>query len=265
MPVGMDLEAQKGTIMFVKTKGIVLRATDYQDQDKILTVLTEDLGKITMKARGVKSSRNTMKAACQLMAYSELTLLEQQGRYVLTEASTKELFMELQSDLELMSLGSYFLQVTETVAQEQDPAPELLSLLLNMLYALGTLKKPQLLVKTIFELRLCCLAGFLPSLDGCGKCNQGEPEYFHILNGELYCAHCADLCNEGIRMPVSRGSLEALRYICYADGKRLLSFKISDKALEELCSISEAYLCSQLGQGFYTLDFYKTLLYGVKS
>lgn len=250
--------------MFVKTRGIVLRETDYQDQDKLLTVLTEDLGKITVKARGIKSSRNTMKAACQLMAYSELSLLEQQGRYVLTEAATKELFTPLQEDLELMSLASYFLQVTETLAQEQDPSPELLSLLLNVLYALGMLKKPQLLAKTVFELRLCCLAGFLPALGGCGKCGDAEPKYFHIMEGELYCPQCAEHCAEGIRMPVSPGTLEALRYICYAEPKRLFSFRISDKTLEELSNISEAYLCTQLERGFYTLDFYKTLIYGVK-
>ena len=85
--------------MFLKTKGIILRETDYQDRDKLLTVLTADHGKLLVKARGIKGSRNTMKAPCQLMAYSELTLMEQKDRFVLTEASTIELFSEIQQDI----------------------------------------------------------------------------------------------------------------------------------------------------------------------
>lgn len=249
--------------MFVKTKGLVLRSTDYGDSDKLLTVLTDSLGKITVKARGIKHGRNTMKAPCQLMAYSEMNLMEQQGRYVLTEANTIELFTELQGDIELLSLSSYFLQVTETAAQEEDPEPELLSLLLNVLYALGKLRKPQALVKAVFELRLCVLVGFLPDLEGCGDCGDREVKYFHIMDGQLYCPTCGQSHSDGIRMPVSRGTLDAMSYICYAPAKQLFSFRISDKALEELGAITEAYLCTRFERGFYTLDFYKTLFYGV--
>ena len=250
--------------MFLKIRGIVLREVSYQEQDKLLTVLTEDHGKLTVKAKGAKSTRNTMKAAYQIMAYSEMTLLEQHGHYVVTEAVTKELFSELQGDIELLSLSSYFLQVTEAVAQEEDPEPELLSLLMNVLYALGKLKKPQNLVKTVFELRLCSIIGFLPALEGCGYCEQGSPAFFCISEGRLSCASCAQTVTEGIRMPLSPAALEALRYICYADSKKIFSFRLSPEALQQLSSLSEAYLCAQLERGFYTLDFYKTLLYGVK-
>ncbi len=250
--------------MFLKTRGIVLREVSYQEQDKLLTVLTEDYGKLTVKAKGAKSTRNTMKAAYQIMAYSEMTLLEQHGHYVVTEAGTKELFSELQGDIELLSLASYFLQVTETVAQEEDPEPELLSLLLNTLYALGKLRKPQSLVKTVFELRLCSIIGFLPALESCGYCGKGQPCYFHIRDGRLLCGTCAEAMTEGIRMPLSYGALEALRFICYGDAKKLFSFQLSPEGLQQLSDLSEAYLCTQLERGFYTLDFYKSLLYGVK-
>ena len=81
--------------MYIKTDGIVLKETEYKDNDKLLTVLTRDLGRITVKARGVKSGKSGSKAACQLLAYSEFTLFEQQGRYTVREAVSKELFPEL--------------------------------------------------------------------------------------------------------------------------------------------------------------------------
>ena len=38
--------------MFLTTKALVLRETKYKEADKILTVLTEREGKLTVKARG---------------------------------------------------------------------------------------------------------------------------------------------------------------------------------------------------------------------
>ncbi len=246
--------------MFVKTKGIILRETDYQDRDKLLTVLTADHGKLTVKARGIKGTRNTMKAACQLMAFSELTLMEQKDRYILTEASSLELFSELQSDIELLSLGSYFLQVTEFAAQEEDPCPDILSLLLNSLYALGKLKLSQHFVKSVFEFRLACLLGFLPNLKGCSGCGRGDPVYFSLHRGGLLCGKCGQLSQEGeIRLPISQGTLSAMEYIATAPHGKVFSFRLSPQSLRQLGGITEAYLCSRLERGFYTLDFYKSL------
>lgn len=251
---------RKGTIMFIKTKGIVLRETDYQDRDKLLTVLTADFGKLTVKARGIKGTRNTMKASCQLMAYSELTLMEQKDQFVLTEASSLELFSELQQDIELLALSSYFLQVTDFVAQEEDPCPEILSLLLNTLYALGRLKLPQTIVKSVFELRLSCLLGFRPELGGCCSCGRGAPAYFSLSRGGLLCGDCGNLSQEGeIRLPLSQGTLSAMGYISTSQPGKLFSFRLAPNGLRELSGITEAYLCSRLERGFYTLDFYKSL------
>lgn len=242
--------------MYIKDEGIVLREIEYKDNDKLLTVLTRDLGKITVKARGVKSTRSKHKAACQLLAFSEFTLLELQGRYTVTEANVREMFSSLRTDIEQLGLATYFAQVCEFVAQEEDPSPELLSLLLNCLYALTKLGKPQLLVKAVFELRLMCITGFLPDLRGCVVCGNELADRFNITQGCLQCAGCSA---EGIRMPLSAATAMAMRYVASCDAKRLFSFHLGDDATKELNQISESYLSTRLERGFSTLDFYKSL------
>lgn len=245
--------------MYIKTNGIVLREIEYQDSDKLLTVLTQELGKRTFRARGVKSSRSRLKSACQLLAYSEFTVLETHDRYVITEAVTQEMFPELRQDIELLSLASYFVQLTDAVAQEGDEATELLSLLLNALYALAKLKRPQTLVKAAFELRLACISGFLPDLRGCAVCGREDSDRFNITQGVLQCSNCQSAGLEGIRMPVSAGTLAAMRFIAAGDPKRLFSFRLSEQSLRELNDITESYLSMRLERGFYTLDLYKSL------
>lgn len=245
--------------MYLTVQAIVLRATDYNDKDALLTVLSSNHGKLTLKARGLRRKNSPLIAPCQLLALGEFTLFEYKNQYTINEAHAIELFTPLRRDLTKLSLGTYFAQAAEVISQEDLPNPELLSLLLNCLYGLSRLGKPEMLVKSVFELRAACLAGYTPDLYGCHVCGNQTPERFDISAGLLECQSCRSGDSQGIRMPVTSGMLEAMRYICLCDPKKLFSFQIGQGTLECLSSLTEAYLLSQLERGFSTLDFYKSL------
>ena len=145
--------------MHLKTPALVLRVTDYKDHDALLTLLSPNHGKLTVKARGLRRKNSPLVAPCQLLAYGEFTLFEYRGQYTVNEAHSIELFTSLRRDLGKLSLGTYFAQVSELISQEDLPNPELLSLLLNCLYGLSRLELPERKVKSVFELRAACLAG----------------------------------------------------------------------------------------------------------
>ena len=243
--------------MYLKTQGLVLREVAYKETDKLLTVLTRDYGKMTLKARGVRRSGSPLKASCQLLACGEFTIFEYRGMSTINEAQTVELFPELRTDLELLSLGTYFAQVAEVLSQEDDPNPALLSLTLNALYALGKLRKPQGLVKAVFELRAACLAGYTPDLEGCRSCGNPEPDRFDLEGGCLECAHCRS--GDGTFVAVTPGILAAMRHVAACPASRLFSFWLGEETLRAFGSLTERYLSTQLERGFSTLDFYKSL------
>lgn len=246
--------------MYLTIQGLVLRVTDYNDRDALLTVLTRRHGKLTVKARGLRRKNSPLTAPCQLLAFGEFTLFEYRGMYTINEASAIELFQNLRRDLGKLSLGTYFAQVAEVISQEDLPNPELLSLLLNCLYALSKLDLPEPQVKAVFELRAACLAGYTPELTGCHLCGNECPERFDISAGRLECSAHRSPDSGGIRMPVSAGALEAMRYIVLCDAKRLFAFQTGPESLEQLSQAAESYLATQLERGFSTLDFYKSLL-----
>lgn len=245
--------------MYITIRGIVLRVTDYNDRDALLTVLTQDRGKLTIKARGLRRKNSPLIAPCQLLAYGEFTLFEYRGQYTINEANSLELFTALRRDLTKLSLGTYFAQVSEVLSQEDFPSPELLSLLLNCLYALAKLNLSEPLVKSVFELRASCLSGYTPDLFGCHICGNQNPERFDLSAGQLECCNCRSQESRGIRMPITESVLETMRYICLCDPKRLFSFQVGPETLQKLSSLTEAYLSTQLERGFSTLDFYKSL------
>ena len=85
--------------MFLTTRGLVLREVRYKESDKILTVLTQHEGKVTVRARGALRKGSRITAATQLLTYSDMTIFENRGRRTLNEASTVEEFLGLRADL----------------------------------------------------------------------------------------------------------------------------------------------------------------------
>lgn len=246
--------------MYLNTKGLVIRVTPYNDTDALLSVLTPEHGRLTVKARGLRRKNSPLIAPCQLLSFAEFTLFEYRNMYTINEAHAIELFSPLRKDLQKLSLGSYFAQAAETMSQEDLPNPELLSLVLNCLFALAKLNLPEMMVKAVFELRSACLSGYTPDLYGCYRCGCDNPDRFDISEGRLECVACRDPASTGLRMPVTPGVLDAMRYICRCDSKKLFSFHASAETLEALSYITESYLSTQLERGFSALDFYKSLL-----
>ena len=241
-------------------KGIVLRVTPTKEADYILTLLTDALGKVAVVARGARRKSSRIAAGCELLAFSELTLYQRRNWYYLDEASTISLFDGVRQDIELLSLASYFAEMTECVTAEDEPVPEVLSLLLNALYALSELKKPQRLVKAAFELKLLALSGYEPLLDGCAVCGKEEPDapVFDAQQGVVLCRGCASHGGAGL-LPLDTGAVAAIRHVLFAEPKRMLSFSLSGETEKRFAAACEVFAQVQLDRRFKTLDFYKSM------
>ena len=244
----------------IVTSGLVLRETETKETDKILTVLTPDLGKIPLIARGARRKNSRIAAASQLLAYSELTLYQRGNWYILDEASTMELFSGVRQDFVLLSLASYFAELADCLTEEGEDTREILPLLLNALYALGTLKKEPAQVKAAFEFRLLALSGFEPLCDGCAICGCPGPEapMLDVVRGIVHCGACKE--PGGLSLPLTADALSALRHILYCPPKRLYSFALDAPQMRLLGHAAEAFVAAQLERGFRTLDYYKAIL-----
>ena len=227
------------------------------------------------------------------MAFSDMTLYGSRGRWVLTEARPIEIFEPLRADLEKMSLGSYFAELLESVSDEDSPNPELLRLGLNALYALSRGMFPQriikadeeipnpeilslglnalfalsegkrknALVKSAFELRLMCLAGFEPDVSACHVCGRSDVSSprLDLSGGVVRCRDCRGEGNEGRVVPRNAGALDAMRYIVGCEPRKLFSFALGDETLSRLSAATEAFALTQLDRGFGTLEFYRSI------
>ena len=85
--------------MDIKTDAVVLQTLDYKDNDKLLTLFSPSLGKITAGIRGVKKPTAKLAFAAQPFCFAEYVLAEKGGRYTVTAAYLHESFFSLRSDI----------------------------------------------------------------------------------------------------------------------------------------------------------------------
>lgn len=245
--------------MQIKTDGLIIRDLNVGEDDRIVTILTRERGIIRASARGARRVKNSLSTATRLFCYSEFVLFRGKDKYIIDAAQPIEFFLGIDKDLQRLALAQYFAQVAAALAPEEENAKQYLRLMLNAINFIRTGKKELVLIKSVFELRILTMSGYMPDIVACQNCGAYEAEtmFFNPITGTLLCCDCAGKGQIGFKL--SKGALAAMRHIVYSDFEKLFSFSLPVTALSELGAASEEYLKSQLERSFPTLDFYNSV------
>ena len=245
--------------MFKTVNALVLREVRYKEADRILTLLTDTDGKITVKARGALRKSSKTAAATQQLTYSEMTLFGNLGRWTVNEATVKEGFDGLRTDIGSFALGCYFAECADALSVEDQPDAPLMQLALNCLYALSRGMYSPELITAAFELRLMCLAGYTPELSHCAVCGEEEPgdPVLMLERGCVCCRRCAAGAGQTVKLDTA--SLNAMRHICSVSPKQILSFSLEGEGAKRLSAAAEEYLLLHTERRVPTLDYWKNV------
>lgn len=106
--------------MEIKTEAVVLQAIDYKDNDKLLTLFSPSLGKITACIKGVKKPKAKLAFSAQPFCFAEYVLAEKAGRYTVTNAYLHESFFELRADFNRFYAGCAAAEVCRELSVENE-------------------------------------------------------------------------------------------------------------------------------------------------
>lgn len=222
----------------------------------MVTVLTREYGLIRAYVYGAKKIGSRTGAATQLFAFSDLGIKESRGSYIIEAAKPKEVFFNLRNDVKKIALAQYFAELCETLAPEKENTEEYLKLILNSLMLLMNDKRDEKIIKSVFELSVLSLSGYMPNIIACDECGKYEDEFmfFDTTNGNIFCESCGKF---GMKVPVS--VISAVRYIVLSDRQKIFNFNLNETNLNTLSDLTEKYTLSVLQRRFKTLDFYHML------
>ena len=186
------------------TPAIVLRARDYSESDRIVTLLTRDFGKLSGIAKGAKASRRRFER--KLEPFSCVTLFFKRrplGHLVfITRAEPGESpHPAIEDDLGKIALGSYMLELADALTTEEAEARHAYDLLLEALAVLGA-NRATIAMRYAYELKMLHAAGYGLEFAHCRLCRNtvstnGNAVYFVVSRGGVVCAQCRPEAPEG--------------------------------------------------------------------
>jgi DNA repair protein RecO (recombination protein O) len=190
-----------------RDRGMVLRTIRLGEADRIVTLMTEQHGKVRAVAKGVRRTKS--KFGSRLEPLSHVALLGWQGRGdldMINQVEVIDTFRAVREDLDRMAAAMSMLEVVDQIGQERHGNPRLYEMLVGAMAALAERNSP--MVAPAFFLKVLALEGSAPMLDVCVSCGEEDPELlvaFDLVEGGVLCRSC----RRG--RPLSPGGLLLLR------------------------------------------------------
>ncbi len=191
--------------MEFKTDALLLRSAEYGENDRMVTLLTADRGKLSAAMKGVRKAGAKLNFASQPFCFAEYVFAERGGRYTVTGASLHDGFFSLRNDLTALYAAFTVTEAADALLYEGMAGG---ALLVSAVRALGALSEgggTGALVRYLLE--ALSLAGY-PVHAGecpvCGKMPSGRMR-FDMGTGSFTCA----ACSEGV--PASESNLLAMQ------------------------------------------------------
>ncbi|MBI2589969.1 DNA repair protein RecO [Candidatus Berkelbacteria bacterium] len=225
----------------LKTRGVVLKRRVYGEADRILTILTPRLGKITAIAKGSRRPTSKLVGHLELFYLVDWVLAEGRTWYIVSSAETVVSFQNLQKELSITSAAGYIATLIDRVLPEGETSSRLYHLAIETFTTLTRAHAELILRQTEWQILLAI--GLRPELHRCSHCAQAlTPTHLGLCptRGGALCVNC--LMSEAIHIPVTATTLKLLRLFEQAP-KMLARRLVVPKAItQELERVTRAFL-----------------------
>ena len=251
----------------IKTKGFVIRVVSVGESDRIISLLTEDHGLISVSVRGARRTRSPHLVTTQVFAFSLFELFYHKGHYSINASELIEAFSALQQDMDRLVCASHLAEILLDSLRDDLAQPGVYRLWAYALQAVSNRPDPLLSVH-IAQLRLLMEIGFAPRLDACVFCGRKaetlmpEAPFFSVAAGGLICTQTACLSRTADRRPVPPGGLACLQHVQTSALPRLFSFTLAPDVRSFFIELSAAYLSHQMEKAYTRLDMLRQLQTG---
>lgn len=176
----------------LKTEGIVLKDTKYQDTSKILSIYTKKMGKIKVMAKGANRPKSKLIASTQPFSHNEYQFTQGKSFYYINDADIIDSFYGIREDMERVIYGFYILELVEKSVPEEEANEKIFLLLEKSLRILSNIKDNYLKFIIAFELKYISFLGYRPYLNECVICGNNESKGYKFSNieGGIICTNC---------------------------------------------------------------------------
>ncbi|MGL5417147.1 MAG: DNA repair protein RecO [Clostridium sp.] len=226
----------------IKTSGVIIKSTDYKENDKIVWIYTKDFGKITAIAKGAKKSKNKLFSVTGSLCYGDYMLFKGKNMYNLQEGKIINSFKGLMNNLDKLTYASYICELIDICINDGEKDDFLYLEFVKTLYLLDTDAIDYELLIRSFELKLLKATGYGINLDNCAICRKKirSSKHIHMQTFSGVCSECA----RNNTISISKEAYAALKFLNKIDASRIYMMKLSDDVKKEIEKVNLYFISS---------------------
>lgn len=245
-------------LKLLKTRALVLRSFRFGEKDRLLTLLSPELGKISAKAPGACTIKSKLSAGVEPLTVTSFLLHRGKTMYTVSQLEVKQSNANMRENIVDYALGLYLSELVEKTVEEGEACPAFYRLLANSWHLLNEQKGDREILARCFELKMLDLLGYRPYLEGCIFCGNKKGRFFWSKSiGGIFCEACS---KDQVCSPLSGGALAFLRSFLSLPIGKIANMRAPLEQKKELEKILQCYFGYWTGiHSFKTLDFLRKI------
>ncbi len=228
-----------------KVKGIVLKASDRKEKDKLVHIFTLEKGLIVANIKGVKNANAKLKILAQPFCVADFILNEKNGFYTVINGDVIETFFDLSKDYDKYVTACCFTEAVRSALlslknDEKYVFVLLLKALRELTYGSATIKF--IYVKFFYDLIKVC--GYKLNISNCSVCGDRFTSEIYCNNDDLsfVCENCKMYNCEN----ADKAALKFIDIVQDCEYEHLKDLKVNEQSIKYACNFITNYIKTKL-------------------
>lgn len=223
----------------VKAEGIIIRTTDYGETNKIVTLFTEESGKLGLMARGAKKPKSTLSSVSHVLFYGLCLFQKGRGLGTLYQAESLNPFRRIREDIEKTGYAALMLELTDRLTEQGRAYTGIYHMFRDVLLLMEKGTDASVLA-AIYAIKMMRVAGVDPQVDRCIRCGRRSDRYrFSVSGGGFLCPGCAP--SDPHALPISAQTAKLLPLFKHIPVGRIGRVSLKRETKEEIETLITVY------------------------
>ena len=238
----------------IKLTPITLRKRDFKEKDRIITVLSRELGKYDFIAKGIQKPVTKLSGISEPMSYGTIVVSDMKNLGIISSCNIIETFAEIHNNLNLISHSLYLLELADKCTAYENPQDDIFDTLLASLYMLEAGTNPEIATR-YFEHKLINALGYNINTEKCIRCG-GELKdkvFYNADFGGFFCENCNKTATNNLVFPYA-----LLSYIKAFETnpiQKIKTFSFPDNVNNALSLLYKRHLAYRIEKNINSIDF----------
>jgi DNA repair protein RecO (recombination protein O) len=236
------------------SKAIILNRYDWREADRLVSVYTQEYGRLSLLARGARKFSSKLAAHLEPISLSQILIIKGKGFDYVGSALMSEAFLGIKEDLNKLYFAGQALNFFKRLVGEGEKDEDLFNYLEKWLLSLDRARSHNREEKegnslnkedgrfrlALFYWRVLSFLGYGLSLDSCVACQkkiiEGANSKINFSQGGLLCSLCQSKAVQSHHQssyPITDNCIKWLRYLDKGAEPNLKTIKMSAKLLKE--------------------------------